>query len=281
MKHLKTITTLAIVFALSLGSHAQITVVGTGPNGMRVVRSLPNAGVKLYTKGAAGVTLYNLDLSVYTTIDYPALDPAYSYFDVLYFTENTFDTDPSTIELMMLTVDTDYVSGTRVFTQDGTVLVDDLLFGFSGVGGYDEVNAKPPLFTGEDGMTYMILTGSPDGAPPYSSKLYQLPGVLPCMDCAGIIGMGMDQQAGGDGSALGLYPNPTTDMVRVEYTLPVHAASPKLLVNDAAGRCVLTVPLDASGLGSFSMGGQPSGSYACSLVAGVEVLGTQRLVLAR
>ena len=71
----------------------------------------------------------------YTTIAYPPLPEGYAYFDVLYFTENTFDTDPLTIELMMLTQSETFVSGTRVFRDDGTILFDELGQLISGVTG--------------------------------------------------------------------------------------------------------------------------------------------------
>lgn len=90
---------------MGTGLQAQINQVGTVPAQLLVVRSLATAGVKLYSTTQNSLTLYNLDLSIYSTITYPALPLGYSYFGVLYITESTFDTDPSTIELMMLTVD--------------------------------------------------------------------------------------------------------------------------------------------------------------------------------
>lgn len=267
--------------ACSVSLPAQITLIDSIPQNLLVVRSLPTAGVKLYSKSTTGLTLYNLDLSVYATIAYPSLPVGYSYFEVLYFTENTFDTDPLTIEVMMLTQDPSYVSGTRVFRDDGTIVFDDLGQSFSGVGGYDEVNAKPPLFTGENGLTYMLTTTYPTN-PPTESKLYQLPGSLPCMDCASQGGMGLQQNgmATNEGS-LSIFPNPASDQMTVDYTLPPGATTARLLVQDATGRLVVNLPLNNTGRMSVPLIGHASGNYTCNLVSESHVLRTQQFVLMR
>ena len=281
MRTLRNFTLLSAMLCLLSNLNAQISEVGTGPSKMRVVRSLPNAGVKLYTEDLSGLTLYNLNLSVYRSITFPALPGGSHYFKALYITENTFDTDPATIELMMLTQDADYVSGTRVIREDGTILFDDLLFGFSGTSGYDETNAGPPLFMSEDGIAYMALTNYPTGVAPYTSKLYQLPGVLPCVGCGGMTGLVEGgQDFGGDGAALGLFPNPTTAEVSVTYTLPHGSTTALLLVHDAAGQEVARVPLTDAGQAIVDMRGHASGSYLCSLVSGGRVVRSRSLVLA-
>jgi len=264
---------------LSLGMRAQISEVGMVPELLLVVRSVPTAGVKMYSTSSTGVTLYNLDLSIYSTITYPALPVGYTYFSVLYFTESTFDTDPSSIELMMLTVDTSYISGTRVFRDDGTILFDDLGLGFSGTGGYSELNEKPPLFTGEDGVTYMALTSYPTN-PPTISKLFQLPGSLPCLDCASGSGLGLQDvgPATNEGS-LTFFPNPASDQLTVAYTLPSNAGSGRLLLQDALGKLVANFPLDTSGRTSIVLSGYSNGSYTCCLLADGRVIRTRPLIL--
>ncbi|MBK9764717.1 MAG: hypothetical protein IPO87_15545 [Flavobacteriales bacterium] len=79
-----------------------------------------------------------MDLSVFATTQ-PALPVT-----TIAVTESTF----ASIELMMLTTDTSGVTGTRVIRDDGTVLFDEPGYTISGGGGYDDVNDRPPLFTG-------------------------------------------------------------------------------------------------------------------------------------
>lgn len=258
------------------GLQAQINEVGTASGGLFVVRSLPTAGVKLYRNLATSMTLYNLDLTVFSTITYPALPPGYFYFDVVYITESTFDTDPSTIELMMLTRDTNYVMGTRVIRDDGTILFDELGLGLSTQGALSELNAKPPLFTGEDGTTYLLLYGST------GSHLYQLPGTLPCMDCSSEPGMGLQETvAVPEEGQLALFPNPASDRIQVNYSLPARASKGHLMVSDARGRLVANVPVDASGKASMLLAGQSNGRYTCNLVVEGRIIRTRQFELVR
>ena len=266
---------------LGTGLQAQINEVGTLPDRLLVVRSLPTAGVKLYSTTSTSLTLYNLDLSTYNTITYPALPPGHSYFDVLYITESTFDTDPSTIELMMLTWDTNAVTGTRVIRDDGTILFDEPGLSFSGSTGYSELNAGPPLFTGEDEVTYMLLTSYPTN-PPTESRLYELPGTLPCMDCSTENGMGL--QGTGvitEEGELVLFPNPASDMIQVNYSFPTGASKGHLMVTDASGRLVANVPLDGSGQASMQLAGHANGHYTCNLIVDGRIARTRQFQLVR
>ena len=266
---------------LSTGLQAQITEVGTVPARLLVVRSLPTAGVKLYSTTPTSLTLYNLDLSIYNTITYPALPPGYTYFEPLYITESTFDPDPSTIELMMLTQDTSYVLGTRVIRDDGTILFDEPGLSFSGTNGYSELNAKPPLFTGEDGVTYMLLTSYPTN-PPTESRLYQLPGTLPCMDCSSENGMGLQGTSVlPEQGELTLFPNPASDLIQVNYSLPTGASKGHLMVTDARGRLVANVPLNGSGQASMPLAGHANGHYTCNLVVDGRIARTRQFELVR
>lgn len=281
MKHIPWTFCLIPALALGLQLNGQITPVGTveGAPGLLVVRSLPSAGVKLYTSNSTSTTLYNLDLSVYATISYPPLPEDVDYYSPLYITENTFDTDPSSIEVMVMTIHTDGASGTRVIRDDGTILFENLSYAQSGVGGYDEVNAKPPLFSDENGQVYMLLTSYPAGPQPHATKLYTLPGVLPCLDCGGI-GMGVEpSEMTGGGSELGLFPNPTTGDVTVTYTLPTGTGKAQLLLHDAAGREVARHVLDASGRASLSVNGLASGTYRCNLLVNERVRGSRTLLV--
>ncbi|HRH69176.1 MAG TPA: hypothetical protein PLB89_06705 [Flavobacteriales bacterium] len=276
-------TTVFSLFAafLSFNALAQITEVGISSEQLLVVRSLPTAGVKLYSTSATGLTLYNLDLSVYANIPYPPLPGGYSYFGVLYITESTFDTDPLSIEVMMLTQSSSFGSGTRVFRDDGTILLDELGFGFSGTGGYDEVNAKPPLFADENGIAYLVLTTYPT-TPPTSSKLLQLPGQVPCLDCA--TGSGVGIQPGGastDEGSLVVFPNPSSDMLTLDVTLPVGALSGRVLVHDPLGKLVTNLHVDRSGQLKLSMTGRANGLYTCVLIANNQRRQAKQFVVER
>ncbi|MBL7952418.1 MAG: T9SS type A sorting domain-containing protein [Flavobacteriales bacterium] len=242
---------------------------------------MPTAGVKLYSTSPSGLTIFNLDLSVYANIPYPPLPDGYVYFDVLYITESTFDTDPLSIELMMLTQSPSFGSGTRIFRDDGTILLDELGYGFSGTGGYDDVNAKPPLFADENGVAHLVLSTYPT-TPPTSSKLLQLPGQVPCMDCA--TGSGVGIQPGGtvmDQGSLTIFPNPTSELLTVDVLLPVGVHAGRLLVHDAVGKLVANLSVQGSGQLEVSVTGRASGIYTCVLIADGERRQAEQFVVER
>lgn len=257
---------------------AQITQVGTSPGRLLVVRSLPTAGVKLYRSSGTGIQLYNLDLSPYLTLTYPALPDGYTYFDALYITEDLFDTDPGSIEVMMLTQSSEYVSGTRVIRGDGTIVFDDLAAGFNGAGGYSDLNGKPPLFTGDDGVAYMLLSSHVTGTGNVS-KLFQLPGRLPCLECSDT-SVGMAPQGMGNSmDAFSLFPNPTTSTVTVTYSLPEHTRTARLMVHDAVGKEILDISLNGSGNSVLDLSAHAKGLYRCTLSVDQRILATKAVVL--
>lgn len=269
-----------LAFVLTADARAQITEVGSTTEWLRVVRSLPTAGVKLYSSTPTSVTLYNLDLSVYTTIDLPALPGGYIYFGVSHFTESTFDNDPTSIEVAFLIQSPAYVSGVRVVRDDGTAIFTDLNHQLSLNGLNDEMNASPPFFTGEDGLTYMLITSYPTNLPA-TTKLYQLPGSLPCLDCAQGGGMGIphDHLTTGTGT-LTIFPNPASDQLTVDYDLPPGTRVGRLLVQDALGRLVANLPL-TNKPSILDLSQHPSGSYTCSMVADTRIVLCQPLILVR
>ncbi len=271
----------AIALLLSPGICGQITEVGTANSWLLVTRAIPTAGVKLYEHNSSSLTLYNLDLSEYATIDFPALPVGHSYFGPQFMTESTFDTDPQSIELVMMVNGPNSVLGTRVFRDDGTILLDELGHTLNIASG-SELGMSPPLFVGEDGITYLSLTTYPTN-PPASTKLFQLPGTLPCIECEGGIVMGLPLEAGDADptTALLLFPNPAADDVALRYTLPEGTKAARLLVRDAQGRLVANLPLTAAGHAVLSMAGHANGQYACSLVADGRVVRTEQLMLAR
>jgi len=277
--HFKNAVTCLLTLATCSGLRAQITEVGTLPELLTVVRSIPTAGVKLYSYDQNSLTMYNLDLSVFATITYPPLPTGYNYFAPVYLTESTFDNDPLSIELMMLTTDTSGVTGTRVIRDDGTVLFDEPGYTISGGGGYDDVNDRPPLFTGEDGIAYMNLTTYPIN-PPISSKLYQLPGSLPCFDCATGWNLGIGQHdLGTNTGELSLFPNPATDQLTVDYTLSSGATNGRLVVLDALGKLVANISLNGSGRTHVPISGYPSGTYSCVLLTDGQRQRSERFVV--
>ena len=274
------VATAAIALITSNGS-AQINDVGIMGGWLTPVRSLTAAGVKLHQRTSNQLLLYNLDLSIYATIDPPPLPAGYDYASVMLWTESTFDLDPSSIEYVIGISGPSNVLGTRVIRDDGTVLFEDLGRYLSEDTGIGELNQGPGVFASEDGNAYMVLTSYPAN-PPYDTRLLTLPGTLPCLDCAGDIGMGITfSNATPSAGCVSLFPNPAVDHFDAVIDLPTGTGNARLLLIDQLGRIVFTAMVKGSGTIRVPLVGRANGSYAVELAADGRRLCSNQLSVAR
>ena len=272
---------IAAVLLFANNSLAQINDVGTVDGWLTPVRSLTAAGVKLHRWTTSQATLHNLDMSVYAAIDLPPLPAGYGYFGVTLWTESTFDTDPSSIELVLSTSGPNNVIGTRVIRDEGTVLFEDLGRSLSEDTGIGELSQGPGIFAGEDGITYMVLTSYPTN-PPYDTRLLTLPGALPCLDCAGDIGMGITlSDVTPSAGCVSIFPNPAVDHFDAVIDLPTGTGNGRLLLIDQLGRIVFTTTVKGSGTIRVPLVGRANGNYIVELAADGRRLCSNQLSVAR
>lgn len=255
---------LALVSSHELAK-AQITLVGTANQTLQVRRSLVTGGTKFLKADTASLTLYNLDFSAFLSITYPPAPAGYTYSSemrALYITEALFDNDPATIEVIALLKFQNQLKGMRVIRQDGTVVFEDLNYWVGTTAGSHGMNDSPAIFTAEDGNTYMVLTNGSTGN---STKLYQLPGTLPCLACDGAIS-GMVDNGPMESGDLILYPNPSTADLNVRYPVDTERGS-ELRIIDLQGRVVMSARTNAIGSNVFSLNALAQGQYICTLIS--------------
>ena len=167
--------------------------------------------------------IYNMDFSLYKTIDLPVEEGAWLY-DIRFVSERLFN-DDSNIEVLYttykwITTNTNtgegyYVYRSKVMSENGTVLLD--------VPGalYSYVNEVSPE---KYSLFLFIYDLSVD---PYtiSTNIYKLPGQLNTID-------------GAKKSAVhtSVYPNPATGLINIEYILPPDIKLARIHILDASGR---------------------------------------------
>ncbi len=240
---------------------------------MRLVERMPFG-----TTAASSVVIRNLDLSIHRVLGFPDPPVGMQWNSMSYVTEDLFDTDPSTIEFVMVA---GQVSGpgdyaTFVFREDGTEL-------FSQNPGSLTVsigaNSSYPIFT-VDGQSYMLLFTSSVLGPP--ARLYALPGRLPCMDCYGsptTSGIGLGDGPTVDGSSgFTLFPNPVSGTVNVELG---NLRAEALHVFDAAGQLARVVPVKGQQRLSFTTEGMAQGRYLVMALRDGRSLAALPLVMER
>ncbi|MBZ0206419.1 MAG: T9SS type A sorting domain-containing protein [Flavobacteriales bacterium] len=251
---------LPLLFSATL-VNAQITEVATMSGRFSSVQSLELAGPKFIQLTQTGFQLFDPDLTPFQQAVYPTIPAGCTMFSLTipsYITESLFDQDPSSIEYMFIVqcapADSTSASntGTVVARMDGTILLMDTMFGPSGWNGPDQFSSTSTIFNTPLGPR--LVLGQGYGA---TSRIYALPGTLPCIACDGGIGM---QVAPGDEriAEVSLFPNPGTDIIDLRikggggYLLSLH---------DATGRSVRKFGLVSGEEIEFSVEGLQSGYY--------------------
>lgn len=233
------------------------------------------------TQSSGSHTIYNLDLSVHRVLNYPA-PPSNMQWNILgYITEELFDTDPSTIEFVMVAGSPSGPGdfATFVFREDGTELFSQNPGSMvASIGGY--LLSSNPIFSA-DGQSYMVLyTNSVFGQP---TRIYALPGTLPCMDCYGsptTSGIGMGGNTVTDPfSGMVLQPNPVQDEVLVSFDKDA-AQADVIAILDASGREVMR-QRSSSASTSLQVAHLANGTYTVLALRGGERIGSLPLVIGR
>lgn len=220
---MKNVISLIFVVALAFQSMAQITLEHTYNYSTTVVK-LETLGYKYYLMDVprSECRIYYMDHSLYKTISCAV--PSGSYlFDVKFVSENTFDNDAG-IELLYSYYkyysQSDYYDyDSRIINEDGSEVV------FIDGGLYNYINK-----TGDD--TYKLFSYCYDFSnfpETIWTNIYSLPGAPPVN--ASIFTQENDW-------SLKAYPNPSSETVKVAYSLPENVYSATLHLVDNLGRPV-------------------------------------------
>jgi hypothetical protein len=268
---------LGVGMLVSISSIAQITPLGTAPRVLSNLLNLEVAGPKYIWISNTGFTIYNLDLSPYASISYPALPSGYQYTGgPHYLTEALFDTDNSTLEFMVTTYDSLGWLGTRVMRMDGTVLLEEPNH-FPG-GAYEVVNLSISgcIMSTPDGPRMVLSRWNPEG-----SIVYSLPGAFPCLPSCGTLVNGLSDDHAAIQPKLIIQPNPAADEVTVQFPLADMQGVSNVVITGTDGRVIgvydmrgdRTLHIDTS---TFS-----NGQYQCTLISNTKTLASAALIIAR
>ncbi len=212
---------------------------------------------------------YNLDHSLWKSISYSAatdMNPNYNSANILYVSQRLFNLDD---EIEFLYIDEGpQGSVTQVVNEDETIL-------FTANDQWPILRAsvpqnQKPIYTTSEG-TFMILSGwTGDG----NAYVYKLPGTLHVGIDAGSVSQTVVR-----GSSLA-YPNPTTDMVRIEYELPLSVYSGFIVIYDSVGNEVERILLDTrSGQVNFSTQALAAGVYFYQIQTDQGATPSKKLVM--
>ena len=222
----------------------------------RSVLTLGDVEPKLVDLTVSGdsLNMWNFDMTLYRTLHLPPLPPNYNYLAFSYFTRDLFDTDPNTIEFLAMETFA-VASRVEVIREDGTVLFTQDPGRFPNLSGAFDPTWQYVFNDGTD--TYMHL----DVTFNTGSRLYLLPGHLPCTVCGELQEVGM---APGPHAAMRatVFPNPADGTATVILGDLAGATASDLVLVDGSGRIIRRIPI-ASGAErvSITTSQVPAGTY--------------------
>lgn len=255
-------TIFLILCTLLLNVKAQITLEHIYPNanfstvipeGQLKAVHLTGAGYKYWTidtlNNSGTITVYNLNHSLYKTINIPTQPTPNNSWSVKYLSDELFNVDSTDIEYMTIGSyigSMMYVYYIRIYDETGTVLFSK---DSVGLGNYTCTTglSLPAIFNSSSGVK-MILYRSVDNpyySPDNNAFVYSLPGVLPCNDCNnGTMNGIILQETNNNMNISNPYPNPTNHTTKINYQLPDGVNNGEIVFYDLTGKEVTRFKVD-------------------------------------
>jgi len=258
--------------------HSQISVDTTFSinNGGSTVLNIRFSMVKLSNSGYKYVipdllnnkiTLYNLNHSVFKTLNLPITSTNIYFYDI---SEDLFDTNPTTVEYLIY-----YYSTNKIVIADesGTILLSK---DSAQLGGYMFDHSQHIVWT-PTGVK--LLLASSVLAKVYS---YNLPGNIVCSDCTNGQITSIMQSSGDNNAEQSLpYPNPTSNSLKIKYTLPKDIQKAKISFYNTQGKELKTMDID-NNFNDITVDkgtlGVTSGIYFYKIYTADKVLSTNKII---
>lgn len=238
---MKTTLSFAAALFFSITSYAQITLQNTVPSEKRIqFLKMENGNMKYYTFNNYVMKIYNSNHSIYKTITIDentlGMDPNMdvSNLHIIAVSEKIFDNDAE-LEFMISGYDNMSNGRTVILNEDSTILFQETgkVPPFSD-DDYETVQNPWWIRNTENGIE-MVLTNSASEGANRECYIYSLPGTA-VLSAAKVDIV--------DTIKLRAYPNPSTDYVNVNYSLPKSADNGKLFVYTLNGEKVKEYDID-------------------------------------
>lgn len=235
---------IVVLFCVVHNSNAQITY-ETSYSAQPLMLYFNHMSPKWMTRATAGnaIYLYNLNHSLYTTINIPS-QPA--NFAVAYITEDLFDTDSTNLEYLIASVNTQS-NFVKIYRQDGTLLFqrDSAWMTCSAI--LTNIDYRSNIVPTDSGTKMFVGIYTPY----YNhSEVYSLPGVLPCPSLCGSVAPGgsspLQIEEAVQKNFNNPYPNPSSSQIRLPYQLPQGETSGEIVFYDLTGSEVKRYKVDTT-----------------------------------
>jgi len=232
-------TPIGIIAKDSLYTESQI--VNLSISGKKIMTMVTGGYVPSLT--ADTIFFYNMDLSFWKQIVLPYFpgfrneyhsDFAGSYRNVLYPSETLFNLDPL-IEVAILCIPKTGTFGKCYILNESGVLTDSILnTNAGGLKTFHVFEDTPGIFK----LTVLTKSGL---------ELYRLPGTIPCNSCGtgeGTLGLVSNEKHIRKSIETKPIPNPSSDQVKITFTLPEGVNMGKLVLYSTTGQKIKSYQVD-------------------------------------
>lgn len=270
-----------LIIAFARVANAQITVdhvYTTDPpsNAFKVGASGLKYCAEHYSGGSViYFVLYNPDHSIYKTITVPQ-DSGKRASEISYVTETLFDTDSLLEYMLYYEINGSPIRQVKVINENGAVLLDVDSANFTSNSGSDPYRGfvNHPIFPNGN-QTKLYLYKSP------GTIVYNLPGQLPCLECANGVTTGLihQQEPTGQSNKSIAYPNPFTNSVKIKYILPQNCKHAFVNIYNIAGKLITKKEID-NAFSEVYISDQEinQGAYFYQVVADDKIISGNKLI---
>lgn len=225
---------LFVVFLVLISAKAssQITLEHSYPNGRYKVSivELSNSGKKYqWVNTSTGeLKLYNLDHSLFKSMNFPLASAGQSSVFVYYTSESTFALD-SKIEYMVYYLNdiNQTNSETKIINEDGTIL-------------FSKTGESPTRYADKETAIHNTINGTKmilDSHNDSTAKIYSLPGTL--------IATNINKYEFEEDDFL-MYPNPARNIIKLAYSLPQNVKEATMTIYNSNGAIINKFNIDSN-----------------------------------
>ncbi len=279
--------TLAHSFAPTL---AQAEIVNLSLSGKKIMVVAPiNGSISAHTVQPDTVNFYNLDFSFWKRIICPVIPGYYlgagpsggglGVALVFYPSETLFNSDPLLEAAFSYIADSvGFVGKFLIINETGTIVDSILNIYGNGSGGsvYNLYNSYMRVYEVDTlGVGWQAVVWTTTGP-----AIYNLPGTLPCNTCSGN-GAGVAKlEKSKDGIQTQPLPNPSSNQVKITFTLPEGTNQGNLVLYSTEGQKIQSYVVDNRfGFILLDNSKLASGVYYYNIEVNGEVSSTQKLIV--
>jgi len=279
----------AIMLFISYTSNAQITLSHSfslaGGNAEIEVVNLSLSGKKILVMNERicpdTLYFYNLDYSFWKKIVCPCIPGYYSqnnFYDnslgrpaisIFYPSETLFNTD-SLLEVAVAYYHNPSPSSVTIFIiNESGMVTDSITNGATNMSQFGVFETSPGVFK----ATFTTNDGA---------NIYDLPGTIPCNNCSSPLGLAKNEKQNGGNIITQPQPNPSSNEVKITFTLPEGANRGELILYNSEGQKIKKYQVDNRfGFIMLDNSQLPSGMYYYNIVANGIISSTQKMVLVK